>query len=136
MFERRLGRWIGVASAGLALPVVLGVPAAFGGERAATPKVIGNPTSGKLVFTTWCAQCHTLKAAGSDGAIGPNFDRLKPPLAEATIIKAVTNGGSTVMTKAQIAKYTTTMIAYKGALTPTQINDVAAFVYTSTNKTG
>jgi len=136
MLEGRLGRGMWVGSAALALLVAVAVPVAFGGERAAAPKVIGNPVSGKLVFTSWCAQCHTLKAAGSDGAIGPNFDKHKPPLAEATIVKAVTNGGSSVMTRAQIARYTTTMIAYKGALTPTQINDVAAFVYTSTNKAG
>ena len=55
-------------------------------------------------------------------------------LPEATIIKAITNGGSTVMTKAQIAKYSTQMTPYKGVLSPAVINNIAAFVYTSTHK--
>ena len=38
------------------------------------------------------------------------------------------------MTKAQLAKYTTQMVAYKGTLKPAQINDVSAFIYTSTHK--
>lgn len=100
----------------------------------ATPKLIGNPKAGKTVFTTTCGACHTLKAAAAVGNIGPNLDKVAGALTEATLIKAVTNGGSTVMTKAAVAKYTTLMVAYKGVLTPKQIDDVAAFVYTSTHK--
>ncbi len=50
------------------------------------------------------------------------------------MIKQINIGGSSLMTKAQAAKYTTQMVGYKGVLTPTQINDVAAFVYVSTHK--
>jgi hypothetical protein len=39
-----------------------------------------------------------------------------------------------VVTKAAAAKYTTTMVAYKDSLTPTVIDNIAAFVYTSTHK--
>ena len=92
----------------------------------------GNPAKGKVVFLANCGACHTLKAAGALGNIGPNLDKTK--LTQATIVKAVTNGGSTVMTKAAAAKFTTQMVAYKGVLTGAQINDVAAFVYASTHK--
>jgi mono/diheme cytochrome c family protein len=35
--------------------------------------------SGRDVFYKNCASCHTLKAAGSEGKVGPNLDDLKPP---------------------------------------------------------
>ena len=102
-------------------------------HRDATPPLVGNPKKGKVVFVnTNCGSCHTLKAAGALGNIGPNLD--KTNLTQATLIKAVTNGGGTVMTPAARAKYTTQMVAYKGVLTPTQIKDVAAYVYVSTHK--
>jgi mono/diheme cytochrome c family protein len=129
MLQSKMGRRIGVGIAGLCL-LVFAVPVAFGHSSATTPKLIGNPTKGKVVFATTCAACHTLKAAGAVGTIGQNLDKTK--LTEAVIIKAVTNGGASVMTKAALAKFTTQMVAYKGTLTPTQINDVAAFVYMST----
>lgn len=74
-----------------------------------------------------------MKAAGAVGTIGPNLDDVT--LSEATIAAAVTNGGASVMTKAAAAKYSTTMVAYKGVLTPAQIANVAAFVYASTHAT-
>ena len=40
----------------------------------------------------------------------------------------------TVMTKAAVAKYSIKMTAYKGSLSTKQIQNVAAFVYTSTHK--
>jgi mono/diheme cytochrome c family protein len=103
-------------------------------HQAAAPKLIGKAAAGKSLFTTTCGVCHTLKEAATVGNIGPNLDKAAAPLTEATIIKAITNGGSTVMTKAAVAKYTTQMVAYKGTLTPAQIDDIAAFVYTSTHK--
>jgi cytochrome c oxidase subunit 2 len=100
---------------------------------AATP-IAGNPKKGKVVFVnTNCGACHTLKAAAALGNIGPNLDKAAARLTMATLVEAVTNGGATVMTKAQVAKYSTRMVAYKDVLTPTQIRDVAAFVYASTH---
>ena len=46
---------------------------------------------GKTVFTTTCASCHTLKAAGAGGEVGPNLDELEPDLA--TVEHQVVNGG-------------------------------------------
>ena len=85
----------------------------------APPASQGDPTAGKAVFASaGCGGCHTLKAAGSTGTVGPNLDQLKPPLDR--IVVQVENGGGP-------------MPAFKGQLTDKQIQDVAAFVYTSTH---
>jgi len=79
---------------------------------AGAPK--GDAAAGKPLFTSMgCAGCHTLKAAGATGTIGPNLDQLKPP--EARIVTQVTNGGAI-------------MPAFKGRMTAQQIADVAAYV--------
>jgi cytochrome c6 len=50
--------------------------------------------SGKQIFseraTPPCGLCHTLKAAGSAGTIGPNLDSMKPDSAK--VSRAVKNG--------------------------------------------
>ena len=66
-----------------------------------------------------CGACHTLKAAGSDGEIGPSLDMLKPQTEQ--IIYAVTNGIGV-------------MPAWEGILTPKEIEAVAYYVFTSTSK--
>src|SRR5579884_909043 len=79
----------------------------------------GNPQAGKAVFASaGCSGCHTLKAAGATGTVGPNLDQLKPQYAR--IVLQVENGG-------QI------MPPFKDRLSTTQIHDVAAFVYSSTH---
>jgi mono/diheme cytochrome c family protein len=70
---------------------------------------------GKQVFTQNCKGCHTLKDAGATGTVGPNLDDLKPP--KATLVRQVNNGGGP-------------MPAFKGMLTPAQINAVATYVST------
>ncbi len=81
--------------------------------------VQGNPAAGKAVFASaGCTGCHTLKAAGSTGTVGPNLDQLKPPYAK--ILAQVEHGGKI-------------MPPFQGQLSATQIQDVAAFVYTSTH---
>jgi len=85
----------------------------------AAPSATGDATAGKAVFASaGCASCHTLKDAGSHGTIGPDLDQLKPP--EARIVTQVENGGGP-------------MPAFKGKLSAKQIDDVAAFVFTSTH---
>ena len=66
-----------------------------------------------------CGTCHTLKAAGSEGQIGPNLDILKPQIGQ--IISAVTNGIGV-------------MQAWEGILTYDEIEAVAYYVFNSTNK--
>jgi len=65
-----------------------------------------------------CGTCHTLKAAGSSGEIGPNLDMLKPQIPQ--IISAVTNGIGV-------------MPPWEGVLTAKEIEAVALYVFNNTN---
>jgi mono/diheme cytochrome c family protein len=52
------------------------VPQTVEGTVATQPAVQGNAAAGKKVFgSTGCGGCHTFKAAGSTGAIGPDLDK-------------------------------------------------------------
>src|SRR6476620_4289251 len=74
----------------------------------------GDPTAGKAVFTSaGCVGCHTLKDAGATGTVGPNLDQVKP--SEAVVAHQVEVGGGA-------------MPAFKGQLTPAEIQAVAAYV--------
>ena len=66
-----------------------------------------------------CGACHTLSATGSAGEIGPNLDQAKPEIPR--IIYVVTNGMGV-------------MPAFEGILTFKEIEAVAYFVSTSSNK--
>jgi mono/diheme cytochrome c family protein len=86
---------------------------------AATPAPAATVAAGKQVFASaGCGGCHTLKAAGASGNVGPNLDQLKPSVAR--VVKQVTNGGAI-------------MPSFKARLSPKQIQDVAAFVAASTH---
>jgi mono/diheme cytochrome c family protein len=79
----------------------------------------GDPVAGKAVFASaGCNGCHTLKAAGATGTVGPNLDQVKP--AYDKVLHQVEVGGGA-------------MPPFKGTLTPKQIQDVAAFVFASTH---
>jgi mono/diheme cytochrome c family protein len=74
----------------------------------------GGDSSGSQVFASaGCKNCHTLKAAGATGMVGPNLDQLKP--AASLVEHQVTNGGGG-------------MPAFKGTLSPAQIKAVAQYV--------
>ncbi len=91
--------------------------AGAGGANVKPPSQLGN--DGKAIFSSQCSSCHTLKAAGAAGTIGPNLDQLKP--AFPIVVHQVTNGGSV-------------MPAFKGKLTPAQIDAVAKFVSSNAGK--
>jgi mono/diheme cytochrome c family protein len=110
-----------------------GLNGVFKARSPSAPALVGNAKAGKSVFATTCGACHTLMAAGAVGTIGPNLDKVANALTEADLIKAVTDGGASIMTKAAAAKYATHMVAYKGTLSTTQIQNVAAFIYKSTH---
>jgi len=63
-----------------------------------------------------CGTCHTLKAANSNGEIGPNLDHLKPQISQ--IIMAVNNGIGV-------------MPSWEGILTKEEIEAVAYYVFES-----
>jgi mono/diheme cytochrome c family protein len=81
-------------------------------------KLKGDAAAGAKVFASaGCASCHTLKAAGATGTIGPNLDDAKPD------VKLVT-------TRVTFGKGV--MPSFKGQLSDQQIADVAAYVVKST----
>jgi cbb3-type cytochrome c oxidase subunit III len=96
---------------------VSGYVAAVAGTNAKPPVQQG--TNGKSIFSANCASCHTLKAAGATGTVGPNLDQLKPsfPIAQ----HQVEVGGGV-------------MPAFKGTLSQAQIDAVAKFVADSAGK--
>jgi mono/diheme cytochrome c family protein len=74
----------------------------------------GDAAAGKTVFTSaGCVSCHTLADAGATGTVGPNLDDVKP--SDALVMERVTNGKGA-------------MPSFKGQLSDTQIQDVAAYV--------
>ena len=93
------------------------VAAVAGVPGAAAKPPAGN--DGKSIFSANCASCHTLKAAQASGTIGPNLDDLKP--SEPIVKHQVEVGGGV-------------MPAFKGTLTPEQIDAVAKFVASSAGK--
>jgi mono/diheme cytochrome c family protein len=97
----------------------------------AGPTLVGDATAGKALFVTSCSACHTLKAAGSEGTLGPNLNGTS--LTEALLIEAITKGGASVMSPSAVGEYSTTMVAYGGVLSSADIDDLAAFVYNSTH---
>ena len=104
-----LGRDTAPKKSSSAAPTVT-APAAATTTAAATTSAA---EAGKALFVSSCGSCHTLKDAGTSGAVGPNLDDLKPSLA--VVAKQVTNGGKI-------------MPSFKGSLTPAQIQQVAAYV--------
>jgi sulfite dehydrogenase len=79
----------------------------------------GDAAAGEAVFASaGCVGCHTLKAAGSTGNVGPNLDEAKPDAA--LVVDRVTNGKGV-------------MPSFKGQLNEKQIQDVAAYVVASTH---
>lgn len=68
----------------------------------------------KALFTSNCAGCHTLAAAGTTGTVGPNLDQISPT--EARIVEQIQKGGGG-------------MPPFEGQLTDEQIQALAKFVF-------
>ena len=80
----------------------------------------GATVDGKTIFAeAGCGGCHTLKAAGASGNVGPNLDDAKPP--KELVIDRVTNGKGV-------------MPSFKGSYSAEQIAAVADFVSTNAGK--
>ncbi len=73
-----------------------------------------NASPGQVVYAqSTCGSCHTLKAAGSSGTVGPNLDGKH--LTAATVERYVRSGGGG-------------MPSFSGQLSDSQIQQVATFV--------
>jgi mono/diheme cytochrome c family protein len=133
MGKMSVRRRAGVGAAALALLAIgFATPAALGNRSAsqAGGQGPGNVTNGAQLFVHYfCADCHTLKAAGyavSHGNLGPNLDKLHAPY---VVIKATVENGL----PAALPLYPTQMVGFKNVLTADQIADVSAYVYAGTH---
>lgn len=79
--------------------------------------------AGKEIFTGkgMCASCHVLKAADSQGQVGPSLDELKPDLKR--VLVSVTNGKGIMPAFGKL-----------GMLTKTEIDIVSFYVANSVGK--
>ena len=101
--------------------VVGSLPQASAVPETPASKLKGDPAAGKAIFSSaGCSGCHTLKAAGATGTVGPNLDDAKPDYRLATARVTLGKG---------------VMPSFKGQLSDQQIADVASFVVTSTGGT-
>jgi mono/diheme cytochrome c family protein len=90
-------------------------------------KVVGDPARGKVFFKGYCSGCHTLKAVGATGRLGPNLDKLKPSYAR--VVRQVTTGGTGGRGMPP------SMLTFgPGTFTASDIRDIAAFVFISTHR--
>ncbi|HWV83976.1 MAG TPA: cytochrome c [Capillimicrobium sp.] len=91
VFAWMLGKDEGERQAERGTPTQQAAPAPAETETtAAAPAAEADP--GRQAFATKCGGCHTLAAADSHGAVGPDLDDLKAD--EARVLAAIRNGGS------------------------------------------
>ena len=92
-------------------------PASSGGgggtTTTAAPQGAPKPDGKQVFASAGCGGCHTLKAAGSSGNVGPNLDQLHPSF-KAVHDQVEVGGGA--------------MPAFKGRLSDAEIQAVAQFV--------
>ena len=123
-------RRVGIGIAALALVVAVATPAALGHRTAAPKNGPGDVKAGAEIYVHYfCADCHTMRAAGYDvshGILGPNLDKLHAPYA---VIKATVENGL----PAALPLYPTQMVGFKNVLTAKQIADVSAYVFAGTH---
>jgi cytochrome c2 len=127
---RELSRWhLGrnvAAVAVVAAAIFVVASNAFGNGAA-------NVSAGEKLFTSsGCGGCHTFKAMGAKGTIGPNLDKVVLTLAKYKT--AISKGGAAVMTAAQLKKYKFKMAPYAGKLSTAKIATLAAFLLAERNK--
>jgi cytochrome c oxidase subunit 1 len=94
--------------------------AATTAAAAATTTASTSGAAGKAVFlSAGCSGCHTLKAAGASGNVGPNLDTAKPLAA---------------LVAARVSRGKGGMPSFAGQLSDAQISAVAAFVASSAGR--
>ena|SRR5438067_1314481 len=77
----------------------------------------GNAALGKKLFVVFCGKCHVMKAAGTQGTLGPNLDRDR--VSYTNVINAVVQGVGGIQ-----AEYLLRVLKFQ------QLYDVAKFVTT------
>jgi mono/diheme cytochrome c family protein len=102
------------------------LPSKVIGTTPTTPTVKGDPAAGKQVFTAQgCGSCHTFKAAGSTGTVGPNLDEALKGKTPDFVQESIVNPN------AQIAKGFPSNVmpqTYGSQLSAKQLADLVAFL--------
>jgi mono/diheme cytochrome c family protein len=86
---------------------------AQGGGRTSTGSTAAKPTGSAVFASAGCANCHTLKAAGATGSVGPDLDQLQPDAS--TVSDIVRSGGGG-------------MPSFSGKLSDAETTAVASYV--------
>lgn len=96
-----------------------------GGSATTSPATTGDSggsataSDGKTIFVQNCGTCHTLAAAGTNGAVGPNLDGISD--SQMQVYNQVLNGGGG-------------MPSFDGVLTPAEIDTVSKYVADNSGK--
>jgi mono/diheme cytochrome c family protein len=107
-------------------PTAAKPPALTGDALGAQVFVSGNPGAGAI----GCGSCHTMKAAGTTGTVGPNLDKeLTADPASATL-ESIVNPNKEIATGYSANIMPTN---YGAALTKQELDALANYIYHSTN---
>jgi mono/diheme cytochrome c family protein len=86
----------------------------------------GNPAAGKAVFASaGCASCHTFKAAGATGTVGPNLDEVLADKDAEFVRQSILDPNAEIAKGYQPGIMPTT---FKDQLSDEQVNDLVAFL--------
>jgi mono/diheme cytochrome c family protein len=102
--------------------------ASVAGTGAKPPKFVA-----QQFFTTNCGGCHTLSAAGTTGAVGPNLDQALPGQTAAEISQSITDPGAKPTPGFPTGVMPT---GYGETLTPPQLQQLVTFLMQSVNGGG
>jgi sulfite dehydrogenase len=84
-----------VAATVLVVTLLFAGPSLVGAQKKGVGKYGTSAASGAAVFkSSQCGNCHTLKAAGTSGTVGPNLDDLRP--SADTVSAIVRSGGGSM----------------------------------------
>jgi mono/diheme cytochrome c family protein len=101
-----------VAAAALVIVLLFAGPSLVG-AKTKTPHATSAASGAQVFQSAGCGACHTLKAAGASGTIGPNLDQLR---ADAANVASIVRTGAAPMP------------SYAGRLSYQQITAVANYV--------
>ena len=102
------------------------VPALTGNALGAQLFVSGSPSTGAI----GCGSCHTMKAAGATGTVGPNLDKELSADPAADTLMSIVNPNKEI-----VPGYSANIMPtnYGTALTQRQLNALVHYIYVSTN---
>jgi mono/diheme cytochrome c family protein len=104
--------WVCVAAAVLVVVLLFAGPSLVGAKKTTAGGASNYP--GAQVFTSaGCGSCHTLKAAGTTGTVGPDLDKLRP---SADVVSQIVRSGGGGMP------------GFEGRLSSADIDAVATYV--------